>query len=497
VSNPPDASSPPGAPVAPEEDGPRGTPLAPDDSGPLRERGAHGGPGPGGAVDTIVAAITAPGAGERAAVRLSGPEAHALASTVLEFAEQPAPGRVAAAAWRLHPLLPVPVTVLSFRAPRSFTGEDVVEIHLLGWPVLVTELLRQLVAAGARPAARGEFSRRALATGRATVGQTLALARLMAARSSEEAAAAAAALTGAPAAGRAGLRDALLDTLARLEAHVDFEEEDTEAVSEAELRAGLQRAAELAQRLVRMGERQASADGETDVVLLGAPNAGKSALFLALCPGASTTVSPVAGTTRDALEARVLRDGRRWRVLDGPGVDAGECPLSPLDRRAGELWLAQLPALAAVLLVDDAAAPATPATRARLAAAAGSRPVLAVLSKADLLPPGAAAARARAEAACAVSAQQRSGLDELWTELARLAPVPAAPDLATAREAQAAARVLPLLEDALSTPLAGALPLVASALREALAHLAETTEGGEDLDEELLDRIFASFCIGK
>jgi len=449
------------------------------------------------AVDTIVAAITPPGFAERAAVRLSGPAAFALARAVLELPGSLPPGRVASAIWRVAPLLPLPVTVLPFRAPRSYTGEDVIEIHLKGWPVLVTDLITRLVAAGARPAARGEFSRRALATGRVTVGQTLALARLIAARTAEEASAAAGELTGGPASRRSKLREALVETLARLEAHVDFEEEDTEAVTEADLRAGLLRAAQLARDAVATTKRTAHSDGESDIVLLGAPNAGKSQLFLALCPGARTTVSPMAGTTRDALEARVVRNGRRWRVLDGPGIDSGEFPLTPLDRRAGEAWIAQLPKLAVVLLMEDSAAAPSEATRARLKAAAGNRPVVPVLSKCDLLAPGEVARRASAGGACAVSAQDHTGLTELWAAVAMAAPVPLAPDFAAEREAQAAAKLLPLLEDALAAPLTGTLPLVSMGLRDALACLHDTTEGGENLTEEVLDRIFASFCIGK
>ncbi len=449
------------------------------------------------AVDTIVAAITPPGFAERAAVRLSGPAAFDLARTVFEVPAELKPGRAAQAIWRPLPLLALPVTLLPFRAPHSYTGEDVIEIHLKGWPVVVATLITRLVAAGARPAARGEFSRRALVTGRVTAAQTVALARLLASRTAEEAAAAASALTGAPAERRSLLRDTLLDTLARLEAHVDFEEDDTEAVSETELRAGVERAVEIAREAVVVAGRTARLDGESDVVLLGAPNAGKSQLFLALCPGASTTVSPVAGTTRDALEARVVRGGRHWRVLDGPGVDTGEFPLTPLDRRASEAWIAQLPTLAVVLLVEDVAATPRAETRARLLAAAGARPLVPVFSKCDLIEAGEASRRAESAGACAVSAQEHTGLDGLWAAVARVAPAPLAPDLAAEREARAAATLLPLLEQTLSAPLTGALPLVALALRDALAELDDTLDEGRDLTEEVLDRIFASFCIGK
>jgi tRNA modification GTPase len=451
----------------------------------------------GGPVDTIVAAITAAGCGERAAVRLSGPGAFSLVERVLYVSAPARPGRAGRGRLDLGQGVGVDVLLLGFRAPRSLTGEDVVELHLPGWPVLVTELLARLRAAGARPAERGEFSRRAVASGRADLPSVLAVARLVAARSAEEAADAAAALAGGLQRLHETLRDRLLATLALVEAHVDFEEEDTEAISDDDVRVALAECVDAAGRLERAGTLAPPADGETDVALLGPPNAGKSLLFLALCPGAETTVSPLPGTTRDALEARVGRGGRRWRILDGPGVDRSGEPgaLSGLDRAAMDLYLRNLPRAAVVLLVTDAAAPPSPAARRALRELAGSRVVVEVLNKCDLLE--GAPIGARPGGAIAVSALRRLGLAELWRAIAAAAPAPAAPDAPTHGERRAAAAALRALQPAVSRPLAGRLPELALSLREALAALDEASDGSADVDRELLDRIFASFCIGK
>ncbi|MHC4837944.1 MAG: hypothetical protein ACYTF3_07130, partial [Planctomycetota bacterium] len=137
-----------------------------------------------------------------------------------------------------------------------------------------------------------------------------------------------------------------------------------------------------------------------------------------------------------------------------------------------------------------------PNERARRLAWIGDRPRVAVANKRDLLP-DRAPDRAPEDDALRVSAQTGAGLSALWNAIAAVAPAPRAPDLATRGEARAVAAALPLIEEALSAPLAGALPVVALALREALRHLDEEAQVAADLDEEVLDRIFAGFCVGK
>jgi len=468
--------------------------------------------GPASPVDTIVAAATAAGPGQRAIVRLSGEGCRALVCRVLDgwpplrseppaspdrgleeergvVAPAPAPesesesesesegvpelelppaGRAGQASLDLGGGARLPLELLAWRAPRSATGEDVVELHLPAWPPVVAELLRRCVQAGARPAARGEFTRRAVATGRLDLTQAQAVLDLSNAVNVEQLSAAAAALTGRGARMGRRLREALLDLLSQLEAHVDFEDEDAEAVDADTLRVGIAAAAELAGDLADDAARVPPRDGETDVVLLGPPNAGKSSLVMALAPGARLATSPMAGTTRDALEVALTRGGRRWRLLDGPGIDAGAEPGAGsgpesiqdtdagasdehgaeldqgqgqeldqgLERQAMELFLSQLPEGALVLHVRDASAAPNDPGSARRARAAGSRSALTVLTKLDLLPaelrrrlpgePAPAAPRAGSDADLAPAAQRLEAELEPALE-AELEPAPAGP----------------------------------------------------------------------
>ena len=448
--------------------------------------------------DTIVAPCTAAGVGERAIVRLSGSKARSLAFSTLSLECKPEPGCVVPATLSLAEGAPLPVEVLSWWAPRSLTGEDVVEVHLPAWPAVVTELVRRFVAGGARPAARGEFARRALALGKMDLPEVLALKRLMEAATAEDAAEAAQDLIHGETAERGHLRSALLDALALIEAHVDFEEEDTEEVGEKELLASLNRVRTCAENLGKRGRVAPLRDGETDVVLFGPPNAGKSLLFSVLCPGARTTISPVAGTTRDALEARVSRAGRSFRVLDGPGIVSGSsdaATIGAVDRLAMQRFVATLPSHAVMLLVDDAACPVDRETRSTLVGMIGSRRCVSVLNKMDLLESGLS--DAGGGQAVHVSALRALGLDELWEAIFAASPSGSAPDLASRADVDAASAILPVLASTADLPLEGALPLLSWALRDAFRILEEEDDQLLDVQEEILDRIFSEFCVGK
>lgn len=450
------------------------------------------GAGPATTVPTIVAMATAAGAGARAIVRLSGPDSRRLAVAVLAVADLPEPGIVGPATLDLGGGARLPLEVLTWRAPRSLTGEDVVEFHLPGWPPVVAEILRRLVVAGARPAARGEFVRRGLANGRLDLEGALAVGRLAAARTAEEVHAAAAALGGASARNGRALRSALLDALALVEAQLDFEDEDAEAVRPDELAAALARAGALARELAGRARHSAPADGETDVVLLGAPNAGKSALLLALCPGARTTVSSAPGTTRDALEARVLHGGRAFRLIDGPGVESDWPGLAAADHQAMANYVAWLPEGAVVLHLTDVSADPRAGGRAERLAAAGSRPVIEVASKVDLLADGGVTL-----GVLAVSSRTGAGLDALWTAIHAAAPAAPWPAAAELGESAAAEEVASLLASGDWQVRSGGLPLLALGLRDALERLERDGERPLAILPEVLDRIFSRFCIGK
>lgn len=450
----------------------------------------------GAPADTIVAPATASGAGERAIVRLSGPDAWRLAAELLDGSPGLSVGAVTRATWSLAPGAPLAVDVLAFAAPRSATGEDVVELHLPGWPAVVTEAVARLVAAGARSAAPGEFTARAVVLGRLSPDAALAVGALVSSTSPDAARAAVEALT-TPVAERLELLSAtLVDALALCEAHVDFEEQDTEEIDVDTLRAGLAVAADAARRLAATSAATAPSDGVTDVLLLGPPNAGKTSLFLALCPGADATVSPVPGTTRDMLEAEVARAGRRFCVLDGPGLEADHPELGALDVAAMEVFVAQCARAGVVVDVEDGARPGRDRRRAARRRVAPDSPRVHVVTKADL-----AAAAAPEPDELATSTVDGTGLDALWDAIVAASPAPPAASVGDARVAAAAAEVVSLVDGALARDdLAAALPVVALALRDALDAVDAARGAGaprRDVVDAVLDRIYATFCVGK
>jgi len=447
-------------------------------------------------VDTIVAPATPAGVGERAVVRLSGPRAwHALRDVLTDLPPL-APRRLLDARLPLGDGVALPVELMLWRAPHSASGEDLAEVHLPGWPAAVAELLRRLRVAGCRPAQPGEFTRRAVLLGKLDLERAVALGALSRAADAPALAAALDTLVDGGDRALAALREELLATLALLEAHVDHEEEDTEALAEGELPTALAALARRARRLDDDSAARFESEGELAVVLLGPPNAGKSSLMLALCPDAQTTPSPVPGTTRDALSARRRVGARTLAVIDGPGVSWEHAWDDPLDAEAMRLFVGRLPRGAVIVDVEDVTRPSGAEERARRRACAGERPRVEVWNKCDLL-----AADLAPHARLPVSALSGAGLDALLDAVLAAAPSVAPLAGRHALERQLLDELRPLLEplDADASPLAreGALPLVALALREALQRLDEHAQRAGDLSEELLDRVFAGFCLGK
>lgn len=435
---------------------------------------------------TIVAICSPPGGARRGVVRLSGPRAHALGEAVFPALPARAFTRVEGAL-RLASWPPVPAAALRFDAPRSYTGEDTVELWVPGAAPLLEALVAALEAAGAEPARPGEFTRRAFLNGRLDLTQAEAVLALTSAEDADLAAAATRSLAGGVGSAIQAARDGLTDVLAHLEAAVDFDDEDVPLTPSPALCARLRETqatlSDLAGRL-----QHATPRAQAHVALVGAPNAGKSTLFNALTSG-DALVSPQQGTTRDVLQAEwTLPQGRRVLLADTAGLDASE---EVLERAAQALTEEAVGGADARLLVVDPAQPdpGWRAARARLAP-----PTLLVWSKHDLAVPPPAEG-------LAVSATTGHGLAELGSALeAALADRAAAgADVyASGRQRghlhaaqRAVGDALRLLEgdDPARTEL-GAFE-VQTAL-EALGALV-----GEVTTDDVLERIFGQFCIGK
>jgi tRNA modification GTPase len=427
--------------------------------------------------ETIVAVATPPGAGHRAVIRLSGPRAFRIAGAPRRRGDRPA--RLAGLAVRLW----------TFPAPASYTRDDVVEIHLVSSPPLVREAVEHCLARGARPAEPGEFTRRAFLNGRLDLAQAEAVLDLITARDADEVRAAAEQLRGAFSREIRAVESSVLDLCADVEAAIDFVDQDIEIVSPAAAERRTREQGAAAARLLRDTAARRVASSKPTVFLVGPPNAGKSALFNRL--GGRAIVSDVPGTTRDVLAA----DAGPVRLCDAPGIwdaeglDAEAVRRAREEARHADLWL----------FVVDAA---DPAPAEALAARAAGRPAILVLNKVDRAPKGLDLRRQfpMGEAVC-TSAATGEGVPDLRARLERWAEA-AGREGARARfhvslrqwshlrqAEEALGRAAQSLHDGLGMEFA------ALDLRAALAALGAVT--GRQASDDLLDRVFERFCVGK
>jgi tRNA modification GTPase len=437
--------------------------------------------------DTIVALSSAPGPGGRAIVRLSGPRAADIVLSV--FAAEPPLDRGRRCLREGRVSLPglasaLPADVCFWPAPHTYTGQDIAEFHTLSCPPLVDLLTAQLLQAGARPAQAGEFTLRAFLAGKLDLTRAEAVHAVIAAGDGGELRRALIQLAGGMATPLQELREDLLDLLADVEASLDFADEDIRFVGNDEtlhrLAAGLGRLTELRRRL----EQRAVVDRPFRVVLAGRPNAGKSSLFNTLA-NAAALVGPEPGTTRDYLLKSLVLGDITVELADTPGWQAGG---DTIEAQAQALGREQAERADLVLLCLEAGAEVSAAEAELLHQE--RPPVLAVATKCDMAAPPAGLP--------ATSAVTGIGLDELRALLANRArgrSLPAlAPSLARCRHHVEAclehlqrAHGIVLFEDPAE--------LLALELREALEQLGQMI--GAIYTDDLLDRIFSRFCIGK
>ena len=438
----------------------------------------------------IAAIATAPGRGGVGIVRLSGSD---LKSWI-----EPLTGKAASAhfaAPRVATLTPFVDTagqaideglLIYFAGPNSFTGEDVIELHGHGGPVVMQLLLARCLDLGARLAEPGEFTRRAFINGKLDLAQAEAVADLINASTATAARSAVRSLQGDFSRAIDALMQPLIELRALTEATLDFPEEEVDFLKSIQAEARLQniRAA--------LSKVQASAkqgkllhDGLT-VVLIGQPNVGKSSLLNALAGEDLAIVTPVAGTTRDVVRAHLQIEGVPLHVIDTAGLHdtTDEVERLGIERTWKEIEKADV-----AVLLTDAQHGLTPAEQAIIDRLPQGMTRVTVQNKIDL---GAAAS---AVDALQLSAKTGAGIDALRAKLLEIAGWQPGESLFIARE-----RHLRALSDAaehLATATAAlpALEIFAEELR--LAHKALQSITGEYTPDDLLGDIFSKFCIGK
>ncbi len=425
---------------------------------------------------TITAIATGPASGGVGVVRISGPQA-------LEAARRVVPDLPPAPEPRHAYLLSIAALdeglVIYFPAPRSYTGDDVVELMPHGSPKLLSMVLHRLLEHPAlRLAEPGEFTRRAFLNGRIDLARAEAVADLVAAQSEAAVRSAAAQLAGDLSRRIRAVKERVVPLHADLEASLDFPEEAEGADENA--RSRLEEALAELEALAAEGSAGALARRGAHVVLYGPVNAGKSTLFNALLGVNRALVDAEPGTTRDVLEATVELNGLAVTFVDTAGLreDAGRVEALGIERARAALKGADL-----ALLVVPPDAPDVEAWRRE-----ASCEVVLVAAKADL--------GARAEGV-AVSALSGSGVADLKALVVRRlgADRSAAVALASERHREALGRSLEALRRARAALDVSTVEVVAGETALALHALDEIT--GEDATTELLDAIFRRFCIGK
>lgn len=456
--------------------------------------------------DTIAAVATPPGEGGIAVIRVSGPEACATASRIFRSRagrrlEEAPPFRLSLGEVRDPSSGERVDEVLAVRMPpgRSYTGEEMVEIHSHGGRAVVAAILRSLLEAGARHAEPGEFTRRAFLGGRMDLSQAEAVAELIRADSEEARRAALHQLEGGLGREIAGLRARLIELLAEVEAVIDFAEEEGLVVELSPARvSGIARDM---RDLVTRGEAASAAGNGVKVTIAGRPNSGKSSLFNILSCSERSIVTPLAGTTRDYIEEKATLGGMTVTLVDTAGI---RDPRDEAEAEGIRRSFARIEEAAVLVLLLDGTIPAGCDELDLLKLCNRFHP-LVVVSKADLpqrLDPETLRSAAGASPVLSVSAHSGFGMAELKRSLAArvrsvLSGRPCSGAAPNERHRDALRRAAAHLETAASlcAPSRGWIDQAASELRSGLKALGEIT--GESATEDLLERIFSKFCVGK
>ncbi|MEI2770150.1 MAG: tRNA uridine-5-carboxymethylaminomethyl(34) synthesis GTPase MnmE [Candidatus Competibacter sp.] len=447
------------------------------------------------AMDTIAAVATPPGKGGIGVIRLSGPAVPAIAAALL--GKLPTPRQAILRRFRSNDGEVIDEGIaLYFPAPHSFTGEDVLELQGHGGPVVMDLLLARVLELGARPARPGEFSERAFLNDKLDLAQAEAIADLIASDTAAAARAALRSLQGEFSRRVQGLVEGLIELRMYVEAAIDFPEEEIDFLADGVVAARLD---ELRERLSALraaaGQGRLLRDGMT-VVIAGRPNAGKSSLLNHLAGREAAIVTAIPGTTRDVLREHISIDGMPLHVIDTAGLrDSDDLVEQEGIRRA---W-AEIETADRILMVVDDRLSLTAEEKALRERLPANTPVTVLYNKIDLSGRSPLVRDGEWGTEILLSAKTEAGLDLLREHLKSCKGYHGGGEgtfMARRRHLEALEQAMAALERAAcQLEIYRAGELVAEELREAQNALSEIT--GEFTSDDLLSRIFSSFCIGK
>lgn len=439
--------------------------------------------------ETIIATATPAGSGALALLRLSGPDAAAITAACTGGKALQARRATLVSLRDAHGRVIDTAIATYFAGPASFTGEDTVELSCHGGTLVVQRVTQRLVELGARPAEPGEFSRRAFENGRLDLTQAEAIMDIISAGSDMALRAAQDQLQGALSAQVEAAADALITIAAHNAAYIDFPEEDIAPDTRAELLAGLGRQRERVQALIATADAGRVLREGIRTAIVGAPNVGKSSLLNLLLGYDRALVSDTAGTTRDTVEETLRLRGLCLRLIDTAGLhessDALECAGMERSRRAG----------AAADLIIEVADISRPRAPLHLPENGAKR--ITVLNKCDLPPHADWAGNTEAVRLSCLSGAGREDLERA-IETSFCATIGESDTLVAinARHRYALQQAEAALGHAIESMAAGESPeLTDIPLREALDALGSIT--GRIDTEDILDRVFSTFCLGK
>ena len=452
------------------------------------------------ASDTVAAVATGAALSAVGILRLSGPEAIALADRLFEpFSGAPMAARedrklvYGKLKDRAGEVLDLCLCTVS-RAPHSYTGEDTAEFQCHGSPVVLRAALEELFALGARQAGPGQFTRRAFLNGRMDLSAAEAVADLIESETVEAARNASGQLSGAIAGRVEGIYAALADISAHYHAVLDYPDEDVGDFRLAAYRGALERSLGELRALHGSFARGRLLTAGVPTVLIGRPNAGKSSLLNALLGYDRAIVTETPGTTRDTIEEKLRLGGLCLRLTDTAGIRATE---DAVERLGVERSRAALRDAELALVVIDGSEDFTAEDAALVREAERAPKALVLLTKSDR------ESRTRSVdtslPVLTVSARTGEGLAELEAAIAALFPLPAVPAgeiLTNARQYEAVGRAIEAMEAALRAMEEGCTPdIVLTETEAAMAALGELS--GRSVREDVTARIFSRFCVGK